>query len=144
MKILLDECVDPRCKQFFGRDHEVSHVKDHGWLGKKNGELVALADQKFDVLFTKDTNMVHQTSLKGLSLAVAYTTANPKSLQEYVGPFHQFEFSMERLKPGTFSDVSVVSDQIHEEDIKALVPSERELREEAREAYLEPDDGFDL
>jgi hypothetical protein len=41
VRILLDECVDQR----FRRDlvgHEVVTVREAGWAGKKNGELLAL------------------------------------------------------------------------------------------------------
>lgn len=145
MKILLDECVDPRCKQFFGATHEVTHVKDQGWLGKKNGELVAFANEKFDVLFTKDTNMVHQTSLKGLTLAVAYTGSHPKSLEDYRTPVAEFEQAAHRIQPGTYADVRQISEQLEAEYEKDANVTERELRQEAREEYLEPDDdGFDL
>jgi predicted nuclease of predicted toxin-antitoxin system len=30
MRILIDECVDPRVKQLFG-GHEVATVRDRGW-----------------------------------------------------------------------------------------------------------------
>jgi len=39
MKILLDECVTKRLKAHL-ISHDVSTVKDQGWTGLKNGELM--------------------------------------------------------------------------------------------------------
>lgn len=50
MRILLDENVDRRLKQDFAEGHEVSTVAEAGWAGKNNGELLRLAEERFDVL----------------------------------------------------------------------------------------------
>ncbi len=42
MKILLDENLPKKLKVDFGTEHEVKTVRDMGWLGKKNGELLGL------------------------------------------------------------------------------------------------------
>ena len=44
MRVLLDECVNPRVKAAFA-DHEVQTVKGMGWGGITNGKLMALAQQ---------------------------------------------------------------------------------------------------
>ena len=42
-----------------------------GWADKKNGELLALAEEAgFDVLVTTDQNLLHQQNLCGRKLAV--------------------------------------------------------------------------
>lgn len=50
MRILLDECVPrPLRREFVG--HTISTIRDMGWAGKKNGELLALmAGAGFEVL----------------------------------------------------------------------------------------------
>lgn len=51
MKILLDENIPTKVKYDFGEGHEVRTVRDMGWLGKKNGELLGLtAFNGFDFL----------------------------------------------------------------------------------------------
>jgi predicted nuclease of predicted toxin-antitoxin system len=64
MRLQLDECV-PRKLKFFFTDagHECETVTDAGFSGKENGELLALADKKFDVLITVDKNIRHQQSI---------------------------------------------------------------------------------
>jgi hypothetical protein len=44
MRILLDECVNPRVKEAFP-NHEVQTVIGMGWGGITNGKLMALAQQ---------------------------------------------------------------------------------------------------
>lgn len=53
MRILLDECVDPRLRTAFP-DHDVRTVFDLGWNRLKNGELLAAASGEFDVFVTID------------------------------------------------------------------------------------------
>jgi hypothetical protein len=36
-----------------------------GWPGKKNGELLDLAENEFDALITLDTNLRYQQNLGG-------------------------------------------------------------------------------
>jgi hypothetical protein len=42
MKILVDESCPRKLRSDFGAEHEIWTVRDKGWLGKKNGELLKL------------------------------------------------------------------------------------------------------
>lgn len=75
MRILLDENVDRKLKRSFDPAHEVVTVRERGWSGKANGDLLASAEAEFDVLFTLDANMRHQQNLPGYDLAVVLVTA---------------------------------------------------------------------
>jgi len=51
MRLLLDECLPRRTKFLFAESgHECETVRDAGFSGKENGELIALAEKKFNVL----------------------------------------------------------------------------------------------
>ena len=41
-----------------------------GWAGKRNGELLRLAERDFDVFLTVDRNLLHQQNLALYDLAV--------------------------------------------------------------------------
>ena len=69
MKILIDENL-PRKLATHLEGHECRTVVDCGWSGKKNGELLALADPRFDVLLTLDKNLPYQQNLDSLRVAV--------------------------------------------------------------------------
>jgi predicted nuclease of predicted toxin-antitoxin system len=69
MRILLDECVNPRLSWAF-TGHEVQTVVEMGWGGITNGKLLALAQQQFDVFVTIDQNLEHQQNVASLRLGV--------------------------------------------------------------------------
>jgi hypothetical protein len=50
--------------------HEVKTVAEVGWAGVKNGELLRLAPDQFDLLLTVDRSLEYQQSFQGASLAV--------------------------------------------------------------------------
>ena len=69
MRVLRDECV-PRALREQLPGHEVKTVAESGWAGVKNGELLRLAAQRFDVLLTLDRNLEYQQNFLGAALAV--------------------------------------------------------------------------
>ena len=52
MKILLDESLPRKLRNDFGIDHEVLTVRDIGWRGKKNGELLKLMIEKIVLIYS--------------------------------------------------------------------------------------------
>jgi hypothetical protein len=76
---LLDENLPKRLKEVFP-EHSVFTVRDKGWNGIKNGELLKLmmAD-KFDALLTFDRNMRFQQNFKKFSIPVLVLNAPDNS-----------------------------------------------------------------
>ncbi len=71
MKILLDESLPRKLRNDFPVGHEVWTIRDMGWLGKKNGELLTLmAGNFFDVFVTVDRNLPYQQNLQKFSLTI--------------------------------------------------------------------------
>ena len=71
MRVLIDECVPRALKPFLSKeDHECRTVQEAGWAGKKNGDLLSLAEDAFDVLITLDTNLSYQQNLAGRKIAI--------------------------------------------------------------------------
>jgi predicted nuclease of predicted toxin-antitoxin system len=69
MKILLDENIPAKVKFDFGGTFEVRTVRDMGWLGKKNGELLGLAAfNGFEIFITLDKNLRNQQNLHKVDL----------------------------------------------------------------------------
>jgi predicted nuclease of predicted toxin-antitoxin system len=69
MRILLDECMP----QQLSRDlvgHDISTIKQMGWVGLRNGVLLAKAAGRFDVFLTVDKNLPKQQKLVDFPLAV--------------------------------------------------------------------------
>jgi predicted nuclease of predicted toxin-antitoxin system len=59
MRILIDECIDWRLiRELTGFDTKT--VKQMGWVERKNGALLDLAESEFDVFITVDRNLSYQ------------------------------------------------------------------------------------
>ena len=67
MRILLDEQIDWRLGKFLA-EHEATHVDDLGWKEKKNGELLALAQETFEVIITSDKNIPSQQKMEKFAI----------------------------------------------------------------------------
>jgi predicted nuclease of predicted toxin-antitoxin system len=81
LKILLDECVDRRlAKEING--HVVLTVPQAGWAGIKNGELLRLAQEQFEVFVTVDHNLAFQQHLPQFNIAVVILQAQTSRLQD--------------------------------------------------------------
>ena len=81
MRVLLDECVDRRlAKDIIG--HDVKTVAEMGWTSKRNGELLELAEQAFEVFITVDRNLSFQQNLPGFGIAVIVLRAPSNRLAD--------------------------------------------------------------
>lgn len=74
-RVLLDENIDKALKALFNDGFFVSTVTEQGWQGTKNGKLLALAAETFDVFVSMDKNLQHQQNLGDLNLAVVVIRA---------------------------------------------------------------------
>jgi len=71
MRVLIDECL-PRGLKRLIVGHECLTVQEMGWSGKKNGELLVLADGRFDVLLTIDQSLPYQQSMGLRNIALLH------------------------------------------------------------------------
>ena len=75
MRILLDECVPwPLRRVLVG--HECNTPSRMGWTGIKNGDLVRLAEEQFDVFVTSDQNLRYQQNLESRRIAIVELSTN--------------------------------------------------------------------
>lgn len=75
MKLLLDENLPRRLKEDFP-GHEIYTVRDMGWNGIKNGQLMRLMiEDGFDALLTFDKNLQHQQNFKKYTITVFVLSA---------------------------------------------------------------------
>ena len=80
MRILLDESLPkPLAREFPG--YHVSTVAGMGWSGKRNGELLRLAQREFDIFVTGDQNLQYKQNLKGCKIAVIVLAHGPNRLE---------------------------------------------------------------
>ncbi len=99
MKVLLDECLPKKLKREVVAD-EVKTVPEVGWAGKKNGELLRLAQLDFDVLLTNDQNIEHQQNLKNFDLAFVVLVALTNDIEDLTPLMPAANEAMRMIKPG--------------------------------------------
>ncbi|HQS53637.1 MAG: hypothetical protein B7Y15_00680 [Bacteroidetes bacterium 24-39-8] len=82
MKLLLDENLPKRLKLDF-TEHEIYTVRDKGWNGIKNGQLLKLLiENQFDALFTFDKNLSYQQNFSKYTITVFVLNASINSYSE--------------------------------------------------------------
>ena len=82
MKLLLDENLPKRLKTDFP-EHEIYTVRDQGWNGIKNGQLMQLmANNGFDALLTFDKNLQYQQNFRKYTIAVFVLSASSNTYIE--------------------------------------------------------------
>ena len=82
MRVLIDEQLNWRIARVFSDVHEVFSVRDMGWTGMRNGDLLKAAEQEFDVVVTMDRNMEHQQHLPQYNLAVILLVSRSNRLED--------------------------------------------------------------
>jgi predicted nuclease of predicted toxin-antitoxin system len=106
MKLLIDECVPRRVKFLFADGgHECQTVREAGFSGKENGELLALAEEHFDVLLTIDKNIRYQQNMTGRSIAILIIRPVSNDLDDILPHIPQALDSLKSLKPGQIVEI---------------------------------------
>jgi len=99
VRILLDECVPKRLKHgLIG--HEVRTVPESGWTSTRNGDLLRLAEGKFDVFLTVDRKLQHQQTLSSFAIAVVVVIAKTNTLTSLQPLVPQILEALPRARPG--------------------------------------------
>ncbi len=104
MRVLLDECV-PRALRAELPGHEVKTVAESGWAGVKNGGLLQLAGEVFDVLLTVDRNLEYQQNFSGLALAVVVIHAASNDVEVLRPLMPAVLEAIPKAKPGVVTHV---------------------------------------
>jgi Domain of unknown function (DUF5615) len=70
MRLLHNECIPRKLKNSF-QSHDCRSVIEEGWAGKKNGELLRLAENcGFQIFLTLDHGFEYQQKLSSRAMAV--------------------------------------------------------------------------
>ena len=104
MRILLDENLDWRLARSLP-GHEVVSVQKNGWVGIKNGELLARAEQEFDVFVTMDGNIVFQQNYARLRIAIVTLRAPSNRLRDTAPLMPKLLALLPTLQHGTLNVV---------------------------------------
>jgi hypothetical protein len=104
MRVLLDESLPQDLRHEFV-DHEVKTVGYMGWLGVKNGQLLSLAAERFDVFITLDQNLEYQQNLSTLPLAVVVVAAKNNRIETLKSLVPDIQLCLRDIQPNTLERV---------------------------------------
>ena len=80
MKLLIDECLPRKIKNSLAA-HECRTVPEAGLAGKRNGELLSLADELgYEIFVTMDKGVEYEQNLQHRKLAIIILRAKSNRL----------------------------------------------------------------
>lgn len=88
MNILLDECVPQPLRKLLS-GHTCRTAQEMGWKSVKNGELLTLAEGKFDLFIAADQGLAYQQNLRDRTIAILQLSTNK---------LHAIEAAAEKLR----------------------------------------------
>ena len=105
MKIFLDHCVPKRLMRLLS-GHEVKTAYQMGWAAKKNGELLKLVANEFEVFLTVDQNLRHQQNLASSPLKFIVLIATDNQYDSLAPLIPQVKAALAILAPGDVIEIS--------------------------------------
>lgn len=82
-------------------------VGRRGWSGKKNGELLELAENEFNAFLTTDRGIPHQQNLSELDLAIILLRARSNDYEDLSPLMDEVNDALSSIAPGTFLTLPV-------------------------------------
>jgi hypothetical protein len=80
--------------------HDVRTAQEEGWAGLKNGALLEVAANHFDVLLTVDRNIAFQQNLQGLRIAIIAMVATSNRLRDLRPLMSEVRKTLPHVKSG--------------------------------------------
>lgn len=105
MRVLVDECLNWRLSRSLP-GHYVKSVAQRGWSGIKNGQLLALAQQEFDVFITGDRNLSFQQNIVSSKLVVIVLAADGTELYQTMPLMPKVSALLPTLQAGSVTVVA--------------------------------------
>jgi predicted nuclease of predicted toxin-antitoxin system len=105
LKIFLDHCVPKRLLRLLS-EHEVKTAYQMDWAAKKNGELLKLVANEFEVFLTVDQNLQHQQNLASSSLRFIVLIAASNQYDSLAPLIPQVKVALTKLAPGDVIEIS--------------------------------------
>jgi hypothetical protein len=103
MRILFDQGTPVPLRDHLS-GHAVQTAFELGWSSLKNGELLAAAEESFDLFITTDQQLRYQQNLAGrkLSVVVLAPTSWPRIRQN----ISRIEDAVAQIGPGEYLEIS--------------------------------------
>jgi predicted nuclease of predicted toxin-antitoxin system len=106
MKILIDECLPAELKaHVIALGHECQTVRQAGFGAKKNGELLTLAEGRWDILLTSDRNIKYQQNMAGRSVSILILCVKTNRMKDVLPLMPPCAQAFLSIQPGQMVEV---------------------------------------
>jgi len=85
--------------------HQCRTAQEQGWTGIKNGQLLKLAEENFDLFITSDQNLQYQQNLRGRRIAILELSTN--NLRHITAAASLLQGAIATIKPGEFRSLEI-------------------------------------
>lgn len=110
MRVHIDECIPRKIKfDLSAHGHECRTVQESGLAGKRNGELISLAEGSFEVFVTLDKNLRYQQNLVGRRIAVLIIRARSNRVADIRPHLPASLAAITTIKSGQIIEISDAS-----------------------------------
>jgi predicted nuclease of predicted toxin-antitoxin system len=110
MRILIDECVDPRVAAWFD-EHDAKTVREMGWDQLLDGPLLQLAAPQFDVFLTIDRSIEFQQNLSMWGIGVNVVEVPKNQMRYFLAVEKELSAAVDAIRPGRVIHVRVEPQQ---------------------------------
>jgi predicted nuclease of predicted toxin-antitoxin system len=106
MKILIDECLPVALKgNLAALGHDCQTVRQAGFGSKKNGELLTLAEGRWDVLVTSDRNIKYQQNMTGRRVSILILCAKSNRMKDLLSLMPACAQALLSIQAGSVAEV---------------------------------------
>lgn len=99
MEILFDHNVSRKLRPHFS-PHTITLTREKGWDLLENGDLLEVAQHRFDVMITTDNNLYHQNKVVNFNLAVIVLRAFKNKFSELLPLVAETLEVLNTIQPG--------------------------------------------
>jgi predicted nuclease of predicted toxin-antitoxin system len=106
MKILIDECLPAALKGTLNAiGHECETVRRAGYGAKRNGELLSIAEGRWDVLLTSDRNIKCQQNMAGRNVSILILCTKSNRMKDLLPLMPACAQALLSIQPGQVVEV---------------------------------------
>jgi predicted nuclease of predicted toxin-antitoxin system len=106
MRILIDECLPAVLRETLAAlGHECETVRRAGYGSKKNGELLSLAEGRWDVLLTSDRRIKYQQNMTGRQVSIVVLRAKSNRTKDLLPLMPACSKALLSVSPGQIIEV---------------------------------------
>ena len=106
MRIVLDECVNPRVRRLLEADHAVFNARELGWGGLRNRTLVERLQGHCEVFLTIDRGFEHEHNLSSLNFGIVIVRLARNRIAYYEAIRERIKQAVSSVRPGEVVHVS--------------------------------------